>query len=821
MPMPPFRPAILLLAAAALLSACGGGGGGGGSAASRNGSVVNPGSGAGGRCVGTAIFGCLVATQWGLGRIRAESAWRRISQNTGRTTAPGAGQTVGVVDTGIDRGNAAFCGGTASCTKTVTEEFLAGATDETGTQRSHGTAVASVIVGRLRNAPGVAWGADVAMFAIPLGSGGGPYNPMSLTNVANNDAGYKAVIDRVLAWSSGGRTLDFVNMSFNFSGIVDMYSAADLRTSFGDTIAALAQSGVTDKTVFVWAAGNAHGRPCDQADFTGNTDLCESYVENGQTKYRVNAKSVEVLAGLPVLISELRGHVISVVAVGRNGRIASFSNRCGSAAQWCLAAPGVDIRAAYFGPDPTTGGAGSRGTAGFSGTSAAAPIVTGALVVMKHYFRNQMSNTQLVTRLLDTANDRGIYANSSIYGHGLLDLDAATRPVGSTTVALGSSVIGSGSPLAQTRFDLGSAFGNSLNLSFAGQEVAAFDALGAPFWYRLGSFASAAPRAPAIDRLNAFMAPSGAGRAPVADGWPDRRPDGLAGGLESGSKAGPSLLGGFVPAPPNRGRGSGSWSDGWHGVRLGYLDAPPDGREPGANGGHLALTNRALAFDAAGPAGLGLTLFSTEGMRNRAPVSGALLSWSPAPEPPGARTRRPLRFTGGWIAERKTMLGSHAAGAFGRLSSGSAFVGLEGAMQAGAWRLDASAELGVAYTRAGGGMLTGLSSVHSSAFAVRAERPLDAASSLRLSVSQPLRVESGRARFSIPVGRTKGGGVLRRTLNAGLAPSGRQLDLSAGWRKRLALGGELRAGATLTFHPGHDSSAPADLTLMAGWRHRF
>ena len=196
-----------------------------------------------------------------------------------------------------------------------------------------------------------------------------------------------------------------------------------------------------------------------------------------------------------------------------------------------------------------------------------------------------------------------------------------------------------------------------------------------------------------------------------------------------------------------------------------------------------------------------------------------MLSWSPAPDRPGARGGRPLRFTGGWIAERETMLGSRASGAFGRLSSGSAFAGFEGAVRAGAWRLDASAEFGTAYAAAGGGMLTGLSPVHSSAFAVRAGRSLGANASLRLSVSQPLRVESGRARFSIPVGRTKEGAVLRRSLSADLAPAGRQIDLSARWRKRLASGGELRAGATLTFHPGHDSSAPADLTLMAGWRH--
>ena len=792
--MPPFRPAVMLLAAAALLSACGGGGGG--SAMSDSSSDPDPGSTTGGRCVGTAIFGCLAANQWGLGRIRAEAAWRRISQNAGRTTAPGAGQTVGVIDSGIDTGHPAFCQGSSSCSKTVTEEFFDGATDETGATTSHGTAVASVIVGRLLDASGVAWGADVAMFAIPLGPGGGDYRPVSLGGLAGEDTGFEAVIDRVLAWSSGTRTIDFVNLSLGLKGVVDMYSAADLRTSYGASIAAFAQSGVTDKTVFVWAAGNGHGRPCDRADFPGNPDLCESYVEHGQTRYRVNARSVEILSGLPVHIPELRGHAISVVAVGRDGLIASFSNRCGSAARWCLAAPGVDVRAAYFGPDPATDEAGVRGSAGFSGTSAAAPMVTGALVVMKHFFRDQMSNTDLVTRMMLTARKTGIYADSAIYGQGLLDLNAATTPVGTSSLALGKTVNGPRSPATQARFDLGDAFGNALSLSFAGQDIAAFDEHGAPFWYRLGGFARAAPRASAMVRLDAFMAPSLADRE-----------------LRTGARtAGPPLLGGFVPAP-----GASRQA----GMRFGYLDAPV----PGLGGGHLSLAGRAMAFDADGPGGLGFAVFSTEGMRGRAPVSGALLSWQPSPDRPGDGTGAPagptLRLEGGWMVERKTMLGSRSAGAFGRLSTGAAFVGLGGGMQVGSWRLNVSAELGMAHARAGGGMLTGVSPLYSSAFALRAERALDANSSLRVSVSQPLRVETGRARLSVPVGRTKEGEVLRRSLTAGLAPDGRQIDLAARWRKRLDTGGELRLGATWTFHPAHDAAAPSELAVLAGWRRSF
>ena len=800
--LPRIRLAAVLLAVAALVSACAGGGGGGG------GEGEGGGGGTGSRCVGTALFGCLVARQWGLGRIRTEPAWRRISRNAGGLTAPGAGQTVGVIDSGIDQGHPAFCQGTTDCQKTVTEVFLSGATDETGDTISHGTAVASVIVGRLTEAPGVAWGADIAMFAVPTGTSSGNYVRISPTALSGRDDNWAAMVNTAIGWSNGGRSLDFVNVSIGFQGIIDQYSEADLRANFGNAIGALEQDGATEKTVFVWAAGNAHGDPCDPADFVGNSDLCES--ADGLTIGRVNAKSVEILAGLPVRIPELRGHVIAVVAINPQGEIASFSNRCGSAAQWCLAAPGVQIRTAYFGPHSNTREPGARGYFSANGTSFAAPMVTGALVVMKHHFRNQMSNTELVTRLLDTANDSGIYADSTVYGHGLLDLDAATTEVGTAGFALGNTVNGPGAPVAQTRLRLGNAFGNGLALSLAGQEIAAFDALGAPFWYRLGGFARAAPRAPAMARLDAFMAPEPS--RPRA-----RRPAGLAGldpaGVAAAGKAtgttAPPLLGGFAPAQGSANRQGP--------LRFGLLNAPA----PGLGGGHLALAGKAPAFHAEGPAGFGLTAFSTEGIRGRAPVSGALLSWRPSPNGPGAQAAPALKLTAGWIAERETMLGSRSAGAFGSLSAGSAFIGFDGSTRAGAWRLDASAEVGMAHTAPAGGMLTGVSPLVTSAVAIRAERRLGRNASLRLSASQPLRVESGRARLSIPVGRTKDRRVLRRSLSADLAPTGRQIDLSARWRTRLDTGGELRLGAAWTLDPGHDAAAPSEVTVLAGLRHSF
>ena len=721
--------------------------------------------------------------QWGLTAIRAGRAYAQLELEHGVGTEPGNGQTVGLIDTGIDAGHQVFAG------KTVTEHFFSGATDETGDRRSHGTAVASVIVGRPSEAftasvtagRGVARGADVAMFAVRAGSSSGNYVPISLAGLNGADNQWASRLNHVINWSSGGRSIDFVNMSVGYLGIIDQYSAQDLRDNFGDTIAALAQTGASEKTVFVWAAGNAHGDPCDPTDFTNDPDLCVDV--NGNRE--VNAKSVEILPGLPARISELRGHLIAVVAVAPDSdddgdyEVASFSNRCGIAADWCLAAPGARVRAAYFGPDPDDNSPGARGAYNANGTSFAAPMATGALVVMKHHFRDQLSNTALVARLLETANKSGIYADRAIFGHGLMDLGAATTPVGITSVALSDRVDGPGDNLASTRFALGGPLGNGLTQSLAGLEIAAFDSMDAPFWFALGDFAGAAPGPQAAVRLRSLMAPLRAyGRSGV-----------LRPGFASLAASDPAAS----PVP----------------LSLEVMEAPP----LGTDGGHLSLAGQALTMAMGDRDELSIAAFSTEGMRRQAPATGAALSWRPSGAPVGLRS--------GMIAERETMLGSSATGAFGRVSANSAFAGIEGNARIGAWQLGAGAEIGTVRSAVRGGVLSGVSPLTTSAFALRAENKLTAGDRLQISVAQPLRVEAGRARLSVPVGRTKDGRVLRRSVSADLEPTGRQIDLTVQWRRSLGVGSELRLGGGWTWQPGHDASADPDLSLLAGWRHSF
>ena len=716
--------------------------------------------------------------QWGLTTIRAAQAYAHLELEHGLDTAPGTGQTVGLIDTGIDTGHPVFAG------KIVTEHFFSGATDETGSRRSHGTAVASVIAARpsasftqnVTAARGVAWGADVAMFAVSAGQRVGNYAPISLAGLSSADNSWSSEINYVINWSNGGRTLDFVNLSVGFLGIINQYSAQDLRTNFGNAISALAQSGATEKTVFIWAAGNAHRDPCDPNDFVNNSDLCVEFIENNISMHRVDAKSVQVLPGLPARIDELRGHVIAVVGIAANGEIAGFSNRCGIAADWCLAAPGAGIRLAYFGPDPDDSSPGARGAYTGNGTSFAAPMVAGGLVLMKHRFRDQLSNTALLSRLLATADKSGIYADSTVYGQGLMDLGAATEPVGGTTISLGDTVRAAGIDITRTRLELGDAFGDGPTRALDGREIVAFDELGAPFWYELASFTGAARGRPLTARLSGFL----------------KRPQG-----ERGSALWRPAFG---VVETDRSSASG--------LRLGRLDASAEGA-----GGHLSLAGRALALSAVGEGGLAAHAFSTEGLDGELPAAGAVLSWRPEGSVLGLR--------GGLVSERETVLGSQAAGAFGRVAAVSLFAGIEARARFDGWQLVADAEVGTANVSVRDGLIAALSPLTTSAFALRATRPLADEGALMLSLSQPLRVEAGRALLSVPVGRTKEGLVRRHSVAADVTPTGRQIELEARWQRRLAGAGELSLSAAWSRHPGHAAAAAPQLTILAGWHYTF
>ena len=670
-----FRVAVPLAAAAIVAASCGGGGGSGG-AGPASGAPPEPqptltpmpepisapmpapcveihGRGcvpeseyeaqAGRAAVGyaqTASF----RNQWGLRAVGADRAYANLELRLGPDAEPGAGVIVGVLDTGIDLAHRAFRN------TRVSERILPDARNEDGSEFSHGTAVASIIAGREdpvapADASGVAWGADLAVFAMRLRSGDGTYRPVAVGRLGSNAEDFAGIFREILAWRDGSGRIDFLNLSLGVQGLIERYGEEDLREPMTPLIAVMAQDGADDKLVFVWAAGNSHGNACDPA-------LPECV--NGA----VEASSVDLPAGLAARFPELKPQTLAVVAIGRGGAIAGFSNRCGIAQDYCLAAPGEDVALAYFGPH--RGRDGVRGTAVGRGTSYAAPMVTGGLALMKQLFRGQLSNTDLAARLLHTADRSGVYADASVYGRGLMDLGAATAPVGDPVVAAGRRVDGPGALVGDTGLSLGGAFGDRLAAALANREIAAFDSLGAPFWYDFGGFSRAEAGPSLSERLAEFRRISAAlPSAPPAEA------------LRIPLTAAPGE-GGAAPA----------------------LHLTRSGASAAARAGHFALAGDGLIASVPVAAGLTASALTGEGADGETPANGAALAW----RPPGSA----LGLSAGWLGERRSLLGTVSRGAFGRVRGSAAFAGVESGMALGGWHIGGAAEIGAIRARTAG-----------------------------------------------------------------------------------------------------------------------
>ena len=216
------------------------------------------------------------------------------------------------------------------------------------------------------------------------------------------------------------------------------------------------------------------------------------------------SKPYPISAGyIPVHFPELRGHVIAAVALDSNGVIADYSNHCGAASTFCIAAPGH-----HYAPS------GPNGYVTVQGTSFAAPTVGGSLAILKQAFPS-LGNDELVTRLFATANKTGIYEVASIYGQGLVDLDTATQPVGTSRILLSGPLNGPSSSQLTTRIVSTPPFGDALVNGFRDRTVMLLDELNAPFYTNLSRFVTT--RAPTIvsDRLNRSFTSAGASQQPA------------------------------------------------------------------------------------------------------------------------------------------------------------------------------------------------------------------------------------------------------------------------------------------------------------------
>jgi subtilisin family serine protease len=312
----------------------------------------------------------------------------------------GSGVRVGVVDSGIFAGHSEFS------SRTIGGVNYSGSGTFDSDENGHGTHVASTI-GANRNAlgmRGVAYEVDLFSYKIFDGSGSS-----------------SGLTDAVLAGLYNQHVTDNINISNNSWGSstpITGTNLANLNAASPLTLAAFAAA-QANGTIFVWASGND------------------------------SASEVSVEAGIPYFVTSLAPQWLAVTALDSTKTEASFANRCGVAWDTCVTAPGVSVNAAW--------NTGANNYATISGTSMAAPHVAGLLALLTEEFP-ALTPTQIVTRMKSTASYDGLTGRSGctsasctvaqmreIFGHGLVNQQAATAAVGSLGYTTSSNIYAGGS----------------------------------------------------------------------------------------------------------------------------------------------------------------------------------------------------------------------------------------------------------------------------------------------------------------------------------------------------------------------------------------
>lgn len=243
---------------------------------------------------------------------------------------------------------------------------------------AHGAAVASLIAARHdhEGVMGIAPHATVHAY--------NPFDATGTTNAEDVRAGVNTLV---------GIGANVINMSLGVSGTTFDQSMADILTdsSFAN---------ISTQATFVFAAGN------------------DGVSQSGTVDWQSGGFGIE--------------NILIVGSVDPTGTISSFSNRPGTACfsldtgeceammNRFIVAPGELLLASDN----------EGGTTRVTGTSFAAPLVTGAIALMHDRWPWLKEHAAATTTIvLETARDLGAPGVDEVYGHGMLDVEATQSPL--------------------------------------------------------------------------------------------------------------------------------------------------------------------------------------------------------------------------------------------------------------------------------------------------------------------------------------------------------------------------------------------------------
>lgn len=670
--------------------------------------------------------------------------------------ATGLGVNLAIIDSGIDTSSAEFGNRISAASQDV-----AGNTSIKD-QAGHGTAVAFTAAGRRNDtgSQGVAFDATLTVLRADT--------PGSCTaTTTGTDSPCKFNTDAITRGVDAARVAGarVINMSLGGSA---------MPQNLIDAIGRATAQGI----IIVIAAGN---------DGSDNPDPFTSVASNPA------ARNLVIIAG----------------SVGSNDVLSTFSDKAGTGATHYLAAVGERVRA----PD-------QNNTAYlWSGTSFAAPQISGAIALLAQAFPN-LSGAQIVDLLFRTARDAGAAGVDSIYGNGVLDLTGAFQPVGTTALA-GSKVAVSTTSNATLSAPMGDAQVGTLGAVILDSYARAF-AIDLAHTVQRGAPTPMLTGALQMPMRSLSLANAGTTvsltLAPRRDGSVAVQRSLLSQDQADTARA---IAGSVTQALGRNTQFGFAFSQGSN-----VLSAQMAGkREPAflvAGQGGLGFESMAHAAGSLrqqlGPVGISAGIENGDVIGRRDPLLAGLQGYRRS-----GYDRATLGVDARWrgvtasvaashLAERDTLLGARFDGSLGAPQAKSWFVDMDARAElGGGWTIGGSWRRGWTTARMQSG-LSGSGQLATSAFAVDAGKDgVFGTDSIGLRFAQPLRVSRGGIDYRLPTNwdyatLTVSDWTMQRM---NLAPTGRELDVEARYRVLLGLG-DVQANLFWRRDPGNVASLPDD-----------
>jgi subtilisin family serine protease len=342
----------------------------------------------------------------------------------------GDGVKVGVLDTGVK------CDHNDLKNNLTTTRYTNAYGDGCNDTYGHGTQVAGIIAAEKNNVDmhGVAYDAEIHFAKI----GNGPsvwiqqYGPNAASQMADNGVVavnlsantrmHNGTVDAMTTIEKDGSTLYYTDVNWYDATSINEWKVA------------------TDKGIIVVNSAGNQGKdiPAQPGNYATDVDA------NGN----LTLDGLMIIVGSPDGYSNKAGHVCHDPVI-TNGTFTGCNDTY-LTKNYYIVAPGSNIT--------TTDNGGVNANETKTGTSFAAPHVTGAIAILKQAWP-QLSAQEIVQLLLTTATDMGEEGVDDVYGVGMLNLDNATNPNGTSSI----STISGTTNLNGTSLSASSAVGDSLS----------------------------------------------------------------------------------------------------------------------------------------------------------------------------------------------------------------------------------------------------------------------------------------------------------------------------------------------------------------------